>query len=169
MTRYLLGAAVVIVFSSVSSPSKPVLTEYVPVMIKREDLNKSVAFLAPKAITNTGKIYRFNNYLFAIEPYKGVHVFDNTNPSTPVAKTFIRIPGCVDLTIKDGFLYADNAVDLVTIDISNANFLRLVDRKQNVFPETLPPDKKDMPIAYEKSHRPEGLIIVEWKKQSATS
>lgn len=164
MIRYLFAAGAFVLFSSVSSPPEPELTEYVPVMIHRNELNVSVALLPARAMTNTGKIYRFNNYLFVVEPYKGIHVFDNTNPSSPNGLNYIRIPGCIDLTIKDGFMYVDNAVDLVTIDISDASNLRVVNRLQNVFPESLPPDQKDMPIVYEKSHRPEGLIIVEWKK-----
>ncbi len=167
MTRYILAGAVFVLFSSVSSSPQPDLTDYVPVMLKREELNRSVAFLPPRGLSSTGKIYRFNDILFVVEPYKGIHVFDNTNPSAPVGKYFTRIPGCVDMTIKNGFLYADNAVDLITIDISDANNLRVVDRQQNVFPEVLPPDQKDMPIVYEKSHRPEGLIIVEWKLQTS--
>ncbi len=164
MLRYFYAIAIIALFSGSSSPVEVPLTEYIPIMMHRDELNRSVGLRETKPLLNTGKMNRFNNILFIVEPYKGIHVFDNTNPSQPLPKSFIRIPGCIDLAIKDGFLYADNAVDLVTLDISNLGDIKLVDRQENVFPESLPPDQREMPIVYEKSHRPEGLIIVEWKR-----
>ncbi|MES2628067.1 MAG: hypothetical protein V4616_03775 [Bacteroidota bacterium] len=165
MRRLLLFPALV-VLTSVSSPPAPYLTGYVPIMMSRDELNKSITLLPAQPFRTTGKIYKFNNTLFAIEPYKGVHVFDNTDPAAPVNSGFIRIPGCVDVAVKDGKLYADNAVDLVTIDISQANQPRLVNRQMNVFPEMLPPDRLDMPGAYAKDKRPADLVIVGWKSKT---
>lgn len=163
MRKILLLLLAAVLLTSVSSPRVEPLTDYVPIMMDRSQLNTSVAAQSVKPMKKTGKLYKFNSSLFVVEPYKGIHVFDNANPAQPVAQGFIRIPGCIDMAIKDNYLYADNAVDLVTLDISDASNIRVVDRAENVFPESLPPDKLNMPIAFSKEKRPEGLIIVGWE------
>ncbi len=167
MRNLLLLSFVVVLFTGSSSPYREPLTNYVPIMMNREQLNTSFAALPAQGMKATGKLYKFNNVLFVIEPGKGIHVFDNTNSSQPLATGFLRIPGCVDMALKDGFLYADNAIDLITIDISNTANIRVVNRIQNVFPETLPPDKLRMPIAYSKDKRPKDLIVVGWELKAA--
>ena len=73
----------------------------------------------PVEIDTTGKIYVKDNYIYINELYDGIHVINDTNPSSPQRIAFIPIPGDVDIAIKDTTLYADSYVDLVTIDISN--------------------------------------------------
>lgn len=153
-----------IVLSSSSTPSRPQMTMYSPILMDREQLNNSVAFLPAQGLTKTGKIYKFNTSLFVIETYKGIHVYNNGNPASPAPVGFIRIPGCVDMAIKDNFLYADNAVDLISINLNQGNY-SVVNRQQNVFPEMLPPDNLSMPITYSKEKRPAGLIIVGWESK----
>jgi hypothetical protein len=72
------------------------------------------------------------------EYQKGIHVFDNTNPSDPQNLKFIEIPGNVDLAIKDNILYADSYVDLLAIDISNLDDIKEVTRIENAFPYMIP-------------------------------
>ncbi len=163
MKRLVLLAALFILITSVSSPMQDPFTDYVPVMMKREDLTNSVAVTSAQPLKKTGKLHKYNTTLFVVEPYKGIHMFNNTDPSNPVNLGFIRIPGCIDLVVKDNFLYADNAVDLVTLDISNQQNIKVVNRIQNTFPEILPPDNGRMPVVFSKEKRPKDLIIVEWK------
>ena len=77
-----------------------------PVYMSYKELRSSVKSMpvTETKITKPGKIYYWNNYLFVNEYSKGIHVIDNTNPSNPVFKTFINIPGNVDMSIKDGIL-----------------------------------------------------------------
>lgn len=49
-------------------------------------------------------------YLSMIK-YEGVHVIDNSNPQQPQKISFINIPRNVDISVKDGFLYADSLMD----------------------------------------------------------
>ena len=46
----------------------------------------------------------------------------------------IKIPGNIDMAVKDDVLYADSFIDLVAIDISNINAPREVHRVEDVFP-----------------------------------
>ncbi|WP_437918896.1 LVIVD repeat-containing protein [Sphingobacterium sp. LRF_L2] len=87
----------------------------------------------PQPLEKTGKIYLYQNFLFINEPLKGVHIYNNANPSSPVALSFLNVPGNVDMAINDGMLYVDSYMDLLTFDIHNPERPVLVDRKENVF------------------------------------
>ncbi len=140
-------------------------TEYTPILLSRSDLNKSIEFQQPREIATPGKIYVYENYLFVGELNRGVHVFDNSTPENPVNIGYLRIPGNEDISIKNGILYADNAVDLVTINLQDVNNPVLVKRTKNVFPEVAPPDQLFIPRSFEKSNRPsDDMIIVGWEK-----
>jgi hypothetical protein len=66
---------------------------------------------------------------------KGVHVFDNSNPSSPKAVSFINIPGNLDIAVSGHYLYADMYTDMLTIDINDPLHATLKDTSANVFPE----------------------------------
>ncbi|WP_316786139.1 hypothetical protein [Pedobacter frigiditerrae] len=81
----------------------------------------------------TGKIYVYNDLLFINEPNKGIHIYSNVNPSTPVNLAFLQIPGNVDLAISNNILYADSYVDLLAFDISSITNIKQVKRLKDVF------------------------------------
>ncbi|GAB4343775.1 MAG: hypothetical protein OHK0038_23860 [Flammeovirgaceae bacterium] len=142
-------------------------TDYSPILITRTELENSISFTDKNVpLQNLGKIYSYGKYLLISERYKGVHIFDNENPASPRKLGFIRILGSVDIAVKDGILYADNAVDLVAIDITNFNNLKVTQRIKYHFPELTPPDNRRVPNAYLPENRPENTIIVAWEKKS---
>ena len=71
---------------------------------------------------------------FISEPGKGIHILDNTDPSSPRNLNFINIPGTGDLAINESILYADNYVDLLAFDISDPQNIEMVNREEDVFP-----------------------------------
>ncbi|MCX6353020.1 MAG: hypothetical protein NTX03_14355 [Bacteroidetes bacterium] len=105
-----------------------------------DSLRKSVSVGAIQPLKNPGKIYSYKNYIFINEVWKGIHVYDNTDPKNIKELSFISIIGNVDMAVQNDILYADNAVDLVQIDISDITKAREIRRVKNVFPYTLPPD-----------------------------
>ncbi|GAA3603243.1 hypothetical protein Q4Q39_13885 [Flavivirga amylovorans] len=105
----------------------------VPELMTKVDFRNSVTITVPKEIEETGKIYAYKNYIFVSDVNKGVHVIDNSNPKFPKAIKFIKIPGNEDISVKDDFLYADSATDLVVFDISDVNSIVLVERLKDVF------------------------------------
>lgn len=135
---------------------------YRPVLLEREVLENSLRFESAEEILNPGKIYVYGNYLMLNEKYKGIHVFDNSNPESPENIGFIRIPGCIDIAVKDSVLFADNAVDLIAVDISDVNNPVVTKRIVEVFPELKPPGQDWLPYIYEKQNRPEETVIIEW-------
>ncbi len=140
----------------------PPYTAYAPVMMERSAMEQAVAQQAPRDIQDPAKIYAYGNYLLISEKFQGVHVIDNANPARPVNLGFIRIPGCVDMAVKGTTLFADNATDLVGIDVSDPTNVREISRVRNAFPVLLPPDLGQIPEVYE--NRAEDMIIIEWRK-----
>jgi len=119
----------------------------VPLYMSYEELRESVVSGAPTDLTDPGKIYFKDGYLFINEEMKGIHIIDNRTPSAPVNTGFITIPGNMDISIKNNILYADSYIDLVAIDISDIEHPVEVSRVKDVFPYTLPPLADDqMPI-----------------------
>jgi hypothetical protein len=93
---------------------------YIPVYKTLTQIRASVKAEAPRPLQKTGKVYVYGNYVLLNEPNKGIHVINNSNPSSPQNISFINIPGNNDLAVKDGYLYADCFGDLAVIDIRNA-------------------------------------------------
>src|SRR5436190_9136628 len=130
-----------------------------PIYESRAMVESNIKSNSPKEMQSPGKIFIYGNYIFLNELDKGVHIIDNSNPSAPVVKAFIDIPGNVDIAVKGNTLYADMYSDLVTIDISNPLQAKMVNLQHNVFPER----------SYENGFIPDDArIIVGWAKRDTT-
>lgn len=147
-------------FGNISTRNRTVI----PITISKEELANSVHTSSPQALVDPGKIYVFNSYLFVVEQYKGVHIIDNSNQFAPKNISFITIPGCVDIAVKGNTLYADNAIDLVAIDISNPTAATVSARHQNVFPQL--PLPEDVGTVLGHSPDPFKDVIIAWKDTS---
>jgi hypothetical protein len=110
---------------------------YEPVYTTTAAIRNAVKLLPAQEIKSPGKIYFKDGFLFINEPDKGIHIIDNSNPATPVPKSFLNIPGNVDLAIKGNVLYADSYVDLVAFDISNIQDVKEIKRVEGVFSHVL--------------------------------
>lgn len=106
----------------------------VPVYLAMSDVRARQVVIEPgKELENPGKIYLYGDYLLINEPQEGIHILDNTNPSSPINLNFIPIEGNVDLAVNNSMLYADNYVDLLVFDISNIRSIKQVERVKDVF------------------------------------
>lgn len=106
------------------------IAKYIPVQEMR---SLAVGITKPLPVKRTGKIYIYKDYLFINEPNKGIHIYNNANPSAPVNTAFLQIPGNVDLAISNNILYADSYVDLLAFDISSMANIKQVKRVTDVF------------------------------------
>lgn len=138
-------------------------SEYVPILMKYDDILTSVVQMPARAISQPGKIYCFNEYIYIIEKYNGFHVINNSNHSFPVIVAFMSVPGCVDIAIKNDHAFVDNATDLVSIDISDKNNMTIAGRVPGIFPELLPPNNTYIPYWFNKENRPINTVIVGWR------
>jgi hypothetical protein len=122
-------------------------TKYTPIFMTMADMRQDAAMTASRDLVEPGKIYFYNNYIFINELREGIHIIDNTNPSSPQNLGFIEIKGNVDMAVKDNILYADNYMDLLAIDITNPLAPTQMNRNQDVFP-TLGADANGNVLAY---------------------
>ncbi|WP_248724058.1 LVIVD repeat-containing protein [Seonamhaeicola sp. ML3] len=109
------------------------VTVATPEFVSKTEFRKMVDIVPPRPVKQAGKIYAYNDYIFVNDVNKGVHIIDNSNPESPKAIKYITIPGNEDISIKDNYLYADSATDLVVFNISNINDITQVERLENVF------------------------------------
>ena len=126
---------------------------FTPVYKTSAEVRAAIKSDAAIAITNPGKIFVQGNYIFLNEIGKGIHIIDNTNPSSPVNKAFINIPGNGDLAVKGNILYADCFTDLMAIDISNPSSVSLKSFVPGIFPD------RQYILGYQV---PQNSIITDW-------
>jgi len=144
---YQLLMFLLIITSACTDKVFETFTANAPVYLSYTDLRSAVKMTTAREMNNPGKIYFKDQYIFINEKMKGVHVYDVSNPASPVNKGFIDIPGNVDIAIKGNILYADSYVDLVSIDVSDFASIKEVGRVEKVFPYTLPTYDTKYPVA----------------------
>ncbi len=169
MKKYVVLICALILFINLGFQNMDyIYYEYTPVLMKRADLEKSISHSDAKDLLKPGKIYAKDNYLFINEKYEGIHVIDNSDPSSPKNVGFINAPGCIDIALKGTVLYLDNAVDLVAIDLINYPTIQVTERIKNIFPEPYPPGQDYIPDKYLPSNRPRQTVIVKWIRKGET-
>jgi len=136
--RLFVFALMVPLFSGCHDKVMQEQTFYEPVYLSYADLRKPIQFSAPDTLQKPGKIYVKDQLIFINEYLKGIHVIDNSDPSSPVPLAFINIPGNVDLAVRNNILYANSYVDLVALDISDPKNIRETGRAKDVFPYIMP-------------------------------
>lgn len=77
--------------------------------------HSEIKLMLPKTVHNPGKIYVYGKYLLINEIKKGIHIYDNLEPSSPKAIGFIQLLGNTDMAMKDNILYADHMGNLIAI------------------------------------------------------
>jgi len=136
-----------------------------PVYMSYENLRSAVSDTTPAEISHPGKIYLYGDFILVNEIRKGIHVVNNADPENPVVTSFIKIPGNIDMAIKNNILYADSYVDLVAIDISDLNNIQEVARFEDLFSWSLPPYEAGTRVG--PVDETQG-VVVNWKKEEVT-
>ncbi len=110
---------------------------YEPLYKTKAEVIAEIKSNPSRQIENPGKIFISEKFIFLNEINKGIHVLDNSNPSSPKNTAFITIPGNIDIAVKGNTLYADLYNDMVTLDISNP--LNVINTKvvKNAFPDNI--------------------------------
>lgn len=120
-----------------------------------------------RAIENGSSVFESGNLLFTVDLDRGIHVADNSNPGSPRRLTFIRILGVRTASVSGDFLYANNFEDFVTIDISNLDEVREIDRDAGFYdrPPSFPPNYNGFFECYDESRGP----LVRWEQTTLRS
>jgi hypothetical protein len=155
-----VAAAIITVSQGCKKPCKGsnTYTYFLPVYKDKATVKANIKSNAPQPLQKPGKIYIRGNYIFVNEIDKGLHVIDNSNPSAPVNRSFIDLPGNVDIAVKGNLLYADFYKDLVVMDISNPLDIQVKKFVDNLFPER-----------YYYGYNPDSTkVICGWEKKTET-
>ncbi len=107
--------------------------QYDPVYIPVDEIRPGIDVTDVRELVDPGLIYVYKDYLLVNERTEGIHVFDNSDPSSPVNLGFIEIPGNRDMVVKNDVLYADLYLDLVSIDIKDPLNPSIIGRTDGVF------------------------------------
>ncbi len=123
---------------------KVVVQGMAPIYGDPDDFSK-ISFKPAQTSVNRGNILIYKNYILINERLKGIHVYDNADPTNPINIGFINIPGNSILTIDKDILYADNTIHLIVIDISdiqNPKYLTHISNhfKNSLIEELFPPN-----------------------------
>ncbi|MFT5821168.1 MAG: hypothetical protein ACI8ZM_002417 [Crocinitomix sp.] len=160
---WILG--IVLLFSSCKDKIHQKYLANSPVYTDYEAFRNSGGFEAAKSIEQQGNIYFKDDFLFMVEPDKGIHFIDNTNPTAPVQAGFLNIWGATGMAIKGNYLYANSFIDMVVYDISSFANPTLVERLEDVFPGALPFSEKNYP--YRTIDKSKG-VVTSWTVEEVT-
>ncbi len=94
---------------------------------------KSIAMEAPHSLQNPGRIYVYGNLLLVNEFMKGLHFFDNSQPSNPINLGFLPVQASADIAVRDNILYLDSYTDLLSFNIADPRNPQLISRARDVF------------------------------------
>lgn len=131
------------------------LSRFEPVTLTRAAFENSIEIQDAKPVIESSKIYIIGNYIFVNDKRTGFHIFDNTDPTNPIKKNFLKIPGATDIAIRNHTLYINQATDLVVLTIDyNTSQVAIKNRLKNVFPELHSPDGD---VFYDKEK-----VVVNW-------
>lgn len=130
---------------------------YTPILMSTKDYWASIKSEAPKEIGTAGKIYIKDQYIFVSEPYKGIHVIDNSDPTSPKPLAFLNVMGNQDVAIKGNILYADSYSDLTVFDISDLHHISFIKRLPRVV--NYPTDANGQIIGFSTSVAADSMVI----------
>jgi len=153
-------AVTAILFSSCEDSRYMEYEGNAPVYMAYDDLREAIKTGQNVDLVNPGKIYYKDSYIFIVEELKGIHVYDNADPSSPVKKAFVNLPGVVDISISGYVLYADSYVDLVILDVQNIDNIHEVGRVKDILPYTVPPTGNELPMAYVDEDKG---VVISWE------
>lgn len=105
-----------------------------PVYLGFDELRQPLVVQEQERITGYTNYLHYESYLFINEDNKGIHVLETAENMAPQYIAFLVVQGNRAMHVKDGYLYADNFVDLLTIDISDKNNFHIAHRTEDVFP-----------------------------------
>ncbi len=129
---------------------------YTPVTLDRTTFENSVESQPARTIVHSGKIYINGDLTFINEKNTGFHIYRYSDPENPVNIGFIQILGATDLAVRNGNIYINQAVDLVTLTYNETNnSITVKHRNRNVFPQKPAPNGFAGYVA-------ENQIIVNW-------
>ncbi len=140
-------------------------TAYQPIYASPAELAR-IESQPGRALRRPGKIYVKDNYLFVNDLGEGIHIIDNSDPASPRKVSFLRILANYDMAVKGSYLYADNASDLVVLDIRDPLNIKVVKRIEKAIPQSDYPPYAN--VWFECVDKGKGAVVG-WEKVNVSS
>ena len=162
-TKHYLAAIIglIVISMSLTSCLEDVCNEtrtfiqYDPIYLGHDQIRVDIVSQAARDLKNPGNIYSYQDYLLINEVREGIHVFDNSDPENPINLAFIAIPGNVDMAIQNDILFADNYMDVISIDITDPLNPVLKDRQEDVYANYYFYEGRGFQVGYRETDRTE--------------
>ncbi len=113
--------------------AKATYTQYLPVYLQTDEIRQNIVVEGPRELCKPGKLFYYQDYIYVNEYRQGIHVIDSRDANNPVNVAFVNIPGNVDVAVKGNIMYADNYIDLISLDVSNPANPIFLNRTIDVF------------------------------------
>jgi hypothetical protein len=137
---------------------------YEPIYVSASETG--IVFGPARSLKQPGKIYLYGQFLLVNERYEGIHVFDNADPAKPLPVGFLRIPGNLDVAVRNRVLYADHLGDLVALDVSDWQAPVEISRvRQSHWVADLPPEGQ----RYFTCVDPKRGVVIGWQLTTLTN
>ncbi len=121
----LFGAAVLATTFVLSCSSDPNSGNTLTYKTADELRESEIQLQDARKLENPGKIYIKDDMILINEMGKGIHLVYNANPAEPKNVGFVKIPGNIDVAMKGDLIYADNYMDLVTLNTKTGEVKRV--------------------------------------------
>lgn len=118
------------------------VTVYEEILADASDVKNSFGVVNDFAIKKPGNIYTYNSYLFVAEKNEGIHILNNSNPASPIPLKFIKLKGNSNFAVAGDVLLADNGADLLSINFSDLENIKIDKRTENINPDIVRADNK---------------------------
>ncbi len=117
-----------------------------PVVLSLEELRREIqpVYGDSASLTRPGKIYAHDQNLYVVDQYRGIHIFDQSDPQNPSRIAYLPIYGALEISIQDSLLYTNSFSDLVVINLSH-----VFDGSFNIHSYSRNEDVFSLPTAYE--------------------
>lgn len=142
-------------FNQENTSVDPFFSSYDPVLLAIAEFENSIVLQDNQPVTAASKIYIIDNFIFINDKRTGFHIFDNSDPTNPIKKKFLKAPGATDIAIRNNVLYINQATDLVVLTFDFNALTAVVNKRvKNVFPELLSPNGEWF--------NEQGKVVVNW-------
>ena len=101
--------------------------------VYQEEADLTVSSTSPQPIQDAGKIYKYGTYILVGEVGKGIHVFDNNDPSNPTGIAFVNVPLNEDMAIRNDVMFVDIGRDVVAVDVSDWASVQEIGRLSGIY------------------------------------
>jgi hypothetical protein len=126
--------ALFVIFSGCRDTSYRVQKANVPIYQDADEWRESTFEIQDaRTIKQPGQIYIYGDILYVVEPFEGVHIFDNTNAFSPINLGFIEVLACTEVAVRNNRLFTNSYFDLLVFDVSNPKLPNYVTRTEDVF------------------------------------